>query len=113
MYLHVELHIRDYQKQLWKNEVPISQIQGCHLLDYENQIISMILSHTHYSLHTGEAHTVTYDLKSLQKHILDKFIYGKPIILSDIPEVVYRNDIHTTDTFEAVRSKVKPQVSLP
>ena len=96
--------------QWLKNEVPITQIHSCHLLDYEDQIISVVLSHCHYSLRAGEGHTVTYDYQSLQKHILDKFVYGKPIILSDIPKVIYRNDIHTTDTFEAVQNKVKPQV---
>ncbi len=80
-------------------------------MDYEDQILTVILSHCHYSLRAGEAHTVTYEFQSLQKHILDKFIYGKPTILSDIPQVGYRTDIHTTATFEAVRNKVKPQVS--
>ena len=92
--------------------MPITHIHQCHLLDYEDQIMSVILSHCHYSLRAGEAHTVKYDHQSLQKHILDKFIYGKPTILSDIPQVVYRTDIHTIDTFEAVRNKVKPQVSF-
>jgi len=58
-------------------------------------------------MRAGEAHIVKYDYRSLQKYILDKFIYGKPIILSDIPMVVYRRGIHSTDTFEAVRNKVK------
>ena len=71
-----------------------------------------ILSHCHYTVQAGEAHCVAYDFRSLQKHIRDKFIYGKPMILSDIPKVVYRRGIHTTDIFEAVRSKVKPQVRL-
>ena len=101
-----------YQKLWSKNKVPIAQIHRCHLLDYEHQITAVILSHCHYSLRAGEAHKVKYDYQSLQKNILDKFIYGKPIIVSDIPEVVFRSDIHTTDTFESVRDKVKPQVSV-
>ena len=59
----------------------------------------------------GEAHCVRYDYQALEKHILDKFIYGKPIILSDIPQVVYLKDIYTTVTFDAVRKNVSPQVS--
>jgi hypothetical protein len=80
------------------------------LLDYEHQIVSVVLSHSHYSLKLGEAHTVYYDYQALEKHILDKFIYGKPIILSDIPQVVYRRDIYTTVTFNQVRKRVHPQV---
>ena len=93
-----------------KNEVPITHIHQCHLLDYEHQIVSVVLSHCHYSLRVGEAHAVEYDYQPLQKHILDKFIHGKPKILSDIPQVVFRKDIHSSTTFAAVREKVKPQV---
>lgn len=72
----------------------------------------MVLSHCRYSLKLGEAHRVRYDYQALEKHILDKFVYGKPMILSDIPQVVYRKDIYTTVTFDAVRKKVSSQVSV-
>ncbi len=72
--------------------------------------MSVVLSHCCYSLRVGEAHTVQYDHQAIEKHILDKFIHGKPRILSDIPQVVYRKDIYTTVTFDAVRKKVNPQV---
>ncbi len=110
----IKTNLIDYRKgtQLLKNEVPITHIHQCHVLDYEHQIISVVISHCHYSLRMGEAHTVKYDYRSLQKHILDKFIHGKPTILSDIPQVVYKKDIHSTATFAAIRAKVKPQVSF-
>ncbi len=73
--------------------------------------MSVVLSHCCYSLRVGEAHTVQYDHQAIEKHILDKFIHGKPMILSEIPQVVYRKDIYTIDTFNAVRKKVSPQVS--
>jgi len=93
-----------------KHKVPITHIHHCHLLDYENQIISVVLSHCCYSLRVGEAHTVQYNYEAIEKQIMDKFIYGKPIILVDIPQVVYRKDIYTTVTINAVRKKIK-QVS--
>lgn len=80
------------------------------MVDYEQHIISVVLSHCTYSLKLGEAHNVQYDHKALEKHILDKFIRGKPIILADNLQVVYRTDVYTTLTFEAVRKKVTPQV---
>ena len=93
-------------------KVPITHIHRCHLLNYEHQIVSVVLSHCRYSLKLGEAHTVHYDHCALEKHILDKFVYGKPEIISeDILQVVYREDIYTTVTFEQVRKKVHPQVS--
>ena len=79
-------------------------------MDYEHQIVSIVLSHCRYSLKSGKAHNVEYDHQALEKHILDKFIHGKPMILSDIPQVIYRKDIYTTVTFDAVRRKI-PQVS--
>jgi len=41
---------------------------------------------------------------------LDTFVYGKPFIIPDIPQVVYRKDIYTTVIFDSVRKKIK-QVS--
>ena len=92
--------------------IPITHIHRCHLMDYEHQIVSVVLSHCQYSLKVGEAHNIQYDHQALDKHILDKFIHGKPRILSDIPRVVYRKDIYTTVTFNSVRKMVSPQVHV-
>ena len=93
-----------------KYTIPITHIHRCHLLDYEHQILSVVLSHCIYSLRVGEAHNIKYDHQALDKHILNKFIHGKPRILADIPRVVYRKDIYTTVTFDSVRKMVSPQV---
>ena len=96
------------------HEVPITHIHHCHLLDYEHQIVSVVLSHCRYSLKVGEAHNVQYDYRALERHILNKFIHGKPKILcdsSDIPQVEYSKEIYTRKTFGAVRKNVHPQVS--
>ena len=54
-----------------------------------------------------------YDHQALERHILNRFIHGKPmIVVDDIPHVVYRKDIYTTSTFAEVRKKVAPQVSI-
>ena len=50
-----------------------------------------------------------YNYEALEKQIVDQFIHGKPIILLDIPQVVYRKDIYTIGTFGGVRENV-PQV---
>lgn len=90
--------------------VPLTAIHRCHVLDYEHQLPSIILSHCHYSLQPGSGLSVTYDLSSLEKHILDQFFLGKPTILVDIPHVVYRKDVYTVATFAAIREKVWKQV---
>ena len=93
--------------------MPITHLHRCHLLDYEHQLPSIILSHCHYSLKFGKGQDVKYDHQALERHILNRFIYGKPmIIVDDIPHVVYRKDIYTTSTFAEVRKKVEPQVCI-
>ena len=98
-------------EKFWReHKVPITHIHRCHLVDYEHQLLSIVLSHCNYSLTFGKAQDIEYDHTALEKHILDRFIHGKPRILLDIPLVVYRKDIYTTITFAAVRKKVKKQV---
>ena len=56
-----------------------------------------------------------YDHPALERHILNRFIHGKPTIIlikDDLPQVVYRKDIYTTDTFSDVKKKVAPQASI-
>lgn len=91
-------------------KIPIAHIHRCHLLSYEHQIVSVVLSHCCYSLRVGEAHTVQYDHQALEKHILDKFIHGKPRILSDEAQVVCRDT--STVTLDVVRKKISPQVRI-
>ena len=101
----------DPSSAIWVDfKVPITHINRCHLLDFEQHLQSIILSHCHYSLTVGKGQDIKYDLPALEKHILNRFIYGKPMIHLGIPNVAYRQDLYSTDTFLAVRQKVKPQV---
>ena len=98
---------------VWREyKVPITHIQHCHMLEYEKQIQSIILSHCEYSLIVGKSQEVKYNLPALEKHILNQFIYGKPTIQLDIPNVAFRKDIYTVETFLDVRRKVAPQVCI-
>ena len=93
-----------------KNEIPVSQVQYCHLLSYENRILSIVLSHCHYSLEYGKGQKIEYDLSALEKHIIDQFVHGKPLILLEVPQVVYRKDVYTAEAFAIIRKNVNPQV---
>ncbi|XP_064403130.1 E3 ubiquitin-protein ligase RNF213-like isoform X2 [Halichondria panicea] len=98
---------------VWKeHKVPITHVHRCHLLEYEQHLQSIILSHCHYSLTVGSGQNIKYDLPALEKHILNRFIYGKPAVLLDIHCVAYRKDIYTAETFQEIRRKVKPQIRL-
>lgn len=99
---------------MWWSEykVPIAHLRRCHLVDYERQLPSIILSHCQYSLQVGVGQDVVYDIQALEKHLLSQFIHGKPLIILDIPQVVYRKDVYSHTTFADVREKVKPQVAI-
>lgn len=109
--------VTDQEKRLskfplaWQSHpVLLSHVHRCHLLDYENQLHSVILSYCQYSLVVGSGQKISYDWPALEKHILGRFIHGKPLLQSEIPQVVYKKDIYTVATFDAIRKKVKPQV---
>ena len=92
------------------NSIPLSQLQECHLLNYESHIISVVLSHCHHSLEVGKGTDVQYDFRALEKKIVERFIQGKPLIqFENAPRVMYRKDVHNVQKFMDVRQKV-PQV---
>ena len=88
-----------------KQQVPVAHVQLCHLLDYEHQLLSIVLSHCRYSLTYGHGQDISYDLPALQKHIVDRFIHGKPHLVLDIPQVIYRRDVYTATSFANIRKK--------
>ena len=95
-----------------EHKVPLTHVRQCHLLNYKSYIIPIVLAHCQYSLRLGEGQNVTYDLPALEQHLLNRFIYGKPLILSDIPQVQYRKDVYTSGNFAVIRRTVSPQVTL-
>ncbi len=94
----------------YRHEVPITHVRECHLLDYEHQLLPIVLAHCHYSLTVGQGEKIVYDLPGLEKHILNRFIHGKPLIVSKVPQMAYKKDVYTAATFVAVRKNVDPQV---
>ena len=93
-------------------KVPVTHVQLCHLLDYEDQLLSIVLSHCQYSLKYGHGQDISYDLPALQKHIVDRFIHGKPQLIMDFPQVIYREDVYTAASFANIRKNVSPQVHV-
>ena len=43
---------------------------------------------------------------------MDRFIHGKPLLVLEIPQVVYRRDVYSATSFANIRKKVSPQVLL-
>ena len=108
---YIIFHLPSKSIRIWKaHRVPLPLIHRCHLLDYEQQLLSIVLSHCHYSLCVGQGQDVKYDLAALEKHIFDRFIQGKPKIQSFMVDVSYTKDAYTAANFTAVRTKCRVQV---
>uniref|UniRef100_A0A1X7TWB5 RZ-type domain-containing protein n=1 Tax=Amphimedon queenslandica TaxID=400682 RepID=A0A1X7TWB5_AMPQE len=106
-------HIKTVQKKITPQlKIPVSQIQSCHLLSYEEEILSLVISHSRYSLEHGKGQNINYDLPGIERHLLDRFVLGKPIIQLEIPQVVYRKDVYTAEAFANIRRNVYPQMQL-
>lgn len=90
---------------MMKHSIPLSHIQLIHVISYQHKLVPIILTHCHYSLQYGKGSEVKYDLQAIEKDIFEKFIFGKPKILTDdIPRVLLRN----FDTFfGSIRAKVR------
>ena len=72
----------------------------------------IILSHCQYSLKYGQGQNVEYDLPAIEKHLIDRFVHGKPILQLEVPQVMYRKDFYTAKSLANIRKKVKQQVHL-
>jgi len=60
----------------------------------------------------GKGEDVKYDLEALEQHLVSRFIAGKPIIILEIPHVLYHTDVYTAERFASIQKHVKPQVNL-
>ena len=82
------------------------------MISFEHQLSHVIFSHCKYSLKAGRGADVSYDFVALEKHVLDRFVRGKPLIICDIPIMSYRSDVLVAETFTKIRKKIKPQVNI-
>ena len=98
----------------WKEkEVPLANLRPSHVLQYSlNQLMTVVSAHCHYSLRTGQEKAETmYDFHALQRHLLNEFVYGKPLIsMKKMPQMVYRKEVYTAEKFAEIMHKVHPQV---
>lgn len=83
------------------------------MISFENQLSHVIFSHCKYSLKAGHGADVTYDFVALEKHILDRFVRGKPLITCDIPLMSYRSDVLEARIFKKIRENIPQVIVLP
>ena len=94
-----------------KEALPLRDLQSCYLVVGEQQFMSVVMSHCHYSLTRGKGTEVYYDIAALERHFLSHFVHGRPLFdLSTAPIVVQCRNIHTSENFAAIRKNIRPQV---
>ena len=97
--------------RFYKTSVPLVKVQPFHMVSYEGEIDSVILTHCRYSLSFGKGQEVEYDFAALEKHIYDRFLVTKPEMdRRSQPLMVYTSDIIRRDVFQQLKEKLKPQV---
>ena len=85
---HLSFIPYSYLKRRPPRYLQLSRIQNCHLLDYQDDLIPIILLHSQLE---GQK-SVIGNILALETHIMHKFIHGKPLLIEETPEVVYTND---------------------
>ena len=66
------------------DDVPLVNVTKAHLVafDPEKDLLPIILAHSDYSLKVGEGTIVEYNLKGLEKQLVDRFIRGRARLTS-------------------------------
>ena len=93
------------------SKISLSKVRKCHVINFEQHLLHVVLSHCQYSLKTGFGTNVVYDFPALEKHLVDQFIHGKPEIDVNIPFISFKSDVVQTTGFAKVRMKI-PQVNI-
>ena len=97
--------------RFYKTSVPLVKVQPFHMVSYEGEIDSVILTHCRYSLSFGKGQEVEYDFAAIEKHIYDRFLVTKPEMnRRSQPLMVYTSDIIRRDVFQQLKGNLKPQV---
>ena len=109
----LNLHYFHLSLRFPNKPIPMPHLQPFHMISYEEEIDSIILTHCRYSLKFGKGQDVKYDFGALEKHIYDRFLVGKPEIDGATQSVmIYSSDVIQQDVFDQLRQKIKPQVCV-
>ena len=92
------------------DKIPLRELDTSHVVEYEEHMQSLLLSHAHYSLAFGQGSHVTYDFEGVEQQFIEQFIQSKPLIIAEHLKFEYAREAYNQNVFRMVRVKV-PQVS--
>ena len=93
------------------DKVPLRELKGRHVIEYDEQLQPLLLSHAHYSLALGQGTLVSYDFEGVEKQLMEQLFQNRPLILAEHLRFEYTREAYNLGVFEQVRHKVQ-QVSV-
>ena len=94
------------------DKIPLRELSTSHVIEYEEHLQPLLLSHAHYSLALGQGSHVTYDFEGVEQQFMEQFIQNKPLILAEHLRFEYTREAYNLDVFEQVRHKVQQVIQL-
>ncbi|KAI6656630.1 E3 ubiquitin-protein ligase [Oopsacas minuta] len=98
---------RDRVKWSRSDKIPLRELNMSHVIEYEEHLQPLLLSHAHYSLALGQGSQVTYDFEGVEQQLMEQFIQNKPLILAEHLRFEYTREAYNLGVFEQVRHKVQ------
>ena len=89
------------------DKVPLREVKCHHVIKYEEQLQSLLLSHAHYSLALGQGSVLTYDFEGVERQLMEQLFQDKPLILAEHMRFEYIREAYNLAVFDKVRFKVQ------
>lgn len=104
----IMLLIFSFFRNVWaEREVPVGNVQHCHLVEYYQQLMPMVLSYSRK--HSEDQEQLTYDFAAFEKQFIDRFVHGKPLIKLHITEVKFREEAYSIAN---IKRSIPPKVVI-
>ncbi|XP_019630693.1 PREDICTED: E3 ubiquitin-protein ligase rnf213-alpha-like [Branchiostoma belcheri] len=104
----VFLSLLSTSRSVLLSNVNTAHVVCCHP---EQDLLPLVLSHCCYSLAVGEGTRVEYDLPTLERQLVERFVLGKPRINDDFEIFIFRQETKNVAMYKSLRDKI-PQEPL-
>ncbi|CAC5425030.1 RNF213 [Mytilus coruscus] len=92
--------------------VRVKDITAAHMISYhpEMDLLPMVLANCNYTFQVGVGTQLVYDWQSLERQLMDRFLFSKSIIiLKEIETMIYRSETTNAIVFASLREKIKQE----
>ncbi|XP_062574185.1 E3 ubiquitin-protein ligase rnf213-alpha-like [Saccostrea cucullata] len=112
----LQLYYTDKKLENRMADVLISDITAAHLISYhvERDILPIVIANSNYSFDLNSETSIEYNFQSIERQIIDRFLFTKSSIKMDIKQITlmtYRSESTNCNVLQNLRSSV-PQVPL-